>query len=223
MGNTTIVGATLQVTSDEVVVTEIVLFLHGVYMTLLVLALYLLCQRKPAGWRILACLLVVMCITGTADVILQAIITKYFLRELDALVQDSASSASLHSMRHLLLFAEHSLGVTDIAIADSLLIYRCYVIWKTSRIEVVVFPILLAVATTAVGYVTAYHSYVTPSAHPADVLPYLGFVLATNVTVTGLTVGRIWYTRQGLQSLGQTKFLRRYNLAMALLFVYPVP
>ncbi|KAJ6553155.1 hypothetical protein B0H19DRAFT_1263559 [Mycena capillaripes] len=222
MDNTTTVGAAWQVTSGAVVTTEIVLFLHGIYLTLLVLALYLLCQRKPVGWPILACLLIAMCITGTAEIILQAIVTKFLLRKLDPLVQDGTSSASLHSMERLLVLAENLLGVTNTAIADSLLIYRCYVIWKTSRYEVVAFPVLFAVATTAVGYIEMYHLYVTRTA-ALDLRPYLGFMLATNVMVTGLTVGRIWYTSQGLKILGQTKFLRRYKIAMALLFVYPVP
>ncbi|KAJ6553157.1 hypothetical protein B0H19DRAFT_1236237 [Mycena capillaripes] len=146
----------------------------------------------------------------TAEVILQAIVTKVLLRELDAVVQDGTSSASLHSIERLLVLAGHFLGVTNTSI------YRCYAIWKTSRFEVVAVPVLLAVATTAVGYVSMYHLHVTPTAL-SDLRPYYGFILATNVTVTGLTVGRIWYTSQGLQTLGHTKFLRRYKLAMALM------
>jgi hypothetical protein len=47
----------------------------------------------------------------------------------------------------------------------------------------------------------------------------IGFVFAvsTNLMLTGLTAGRIWWTRRELRIVGQDKFTRRYTMAISVL------
>ncbi|KAJ6564762.1 hypothetical protein B0H19DRAFT_82640 [Mycena capillaripes] len=96
------------------------------------------------------------------------------------------------------------------AIADGLLIYRWYVLRRVSFRGVVILPVLLSLATTAFGYVAACHIYFTPDAL-LDVRFFFGLMLAANVTVTILTVGRIWSTQRSLKLWGRPSFFGDSN------------
>ncbi|KAJ7134854.1 hypothetical protein C8R44DRAFT_771642 [Mycena epipterygia] len=125
---------------------------------------------------------------------------------------------SLQRMSLILGFIEDLLLVTNNTITDSLLIYRCYVIWDTNyRKKVVILPLFLLLVTTVVGYVTVYRNDIAPPGSHLDTRITLGLAMTTNLVLTGLTVGRIWWTRRHLRTVGQTKFIQRYNTAMSLL------
>ncbi|KAJ7114847.1 hypothetical protein C8R44DRAFT_225176 [Mycena epipterygia] len=191
--------------------------MHGIYMVLVVLALCFLRQRRPAGTRILGCLITGMCIFGTVAMVLQAVITSLRLRALNSAAPwDLTGYYKLKGMADLVLFIAGLLTVTNNAIADSLLIYRCFVLWHASNRNVIVLPVLLGLGTLAWGYVSAYQLYQTATSGSAGQI-YIGLVLATNLVLSGLTVGRILYTRRHLQVMGQTKFIHRYNVAIQML------
>jgi len=78
-------------------------------------------------------------------------------------------------------------------------------------------PILLALATTVTGSVIAYQKYAAPIAHPDFPITLPVLVVATNLSLAALTIGRIWYTRHDLRTLGQTQFIRRYSTAINML------
>ncbi|KAJ7288045.1 hypothetical protein C8J57DRAFT_1278855, partial [Mycena rebaudengoi] len=44
-----------------------------------------------------------------------------------------------------------------------------------------------------------------------------GFSIVTNVVLTGLTAGRIWWTRRYLRIVDKTEFMERYNTAVAMI------
>jgi hypothetical protein len=46
----------------------------------------------------------------------------------------------------------------------------------------------------------------------------LGMIF-TNILLTGLTTGRIWWTRRHLRVIGEKKLTQRYNTAIAILWV----
>ncbi|KAJ7279887.1 hypothetical protein C8J57DRAFT_1301083 [Mycena rebaudengoi] len=222
MINTTEIDTVWDGTLQSVLKTEIVLFMYGIHVILVVLAIWFLCKRQPAGWPILGGLAGAMFVLGTTEVALQAITTALWLRTLYSAARDDSTAyyiavESLQRLGSLVTLAELLLTITNNGIADSLLIYRCYVIWKTSRKEVVIVPVLLAFATTALGYVASYQIYVSAPSAVLCLRTFFGMMFGTNVAVTGLTVGRIRYTSRGLETLGQTKFLRRYKSAITLL------
>ncbi|KAJ7702689.1 hypothetical protein B0H17DRAFT_1042858 [Mycena rosella] len=200
---------------ENLMKTEIVLFMHGMYIILVGLALWSLLRRKPMGYRVLSGLIIAMCIFGTVEMVLQAVDARVLVRALY-----STSNAEGQAIQHsddLLTFAENLLVVTNNAIADSLLIYRCYVIWQSSSSnkKVVVLPILLSLATLAAGYMAAYQDYITTG--PPDPRIFFGLVVATNLILTALTAGRIFYDRRKLQRVGQARIVHRYNVAIKML------
>ncbi|KAJ6573469.1 hypothetical protein DFH09DRAFT_388672 [Mycena vulgaris] len=201
---------------ESVLKTEIALFMHvivsGTYMILVALALWSLVWRKPAGFRVLSGLIIAMCVFGTVEMVMQAMDTKILLGALYS--TGESEGESIRRSDDLLSFAENLLVVTNNAIADSLLIYRCYVLWgdSSNRRRVVVLLVLLSLATAVAGYMAGYQDYVTTG--PPDPRIFFALVVATNLTLTGLTAGRIFFTRRRLQSIGETRFVRRYNTAI---------
>ncbi|KAJ7451574.1 hypothetical protein FB451DRAFT_1374263 [Mycena latifolia] len=68
-----------------------------------------------------------------------------------------------------------------------------------------------------VAVVTVYRNDLGPPEALFDTRTLFRLVLATNLLVTALTVGRIWWTRRDLRAIGRTKFIERYNIAMAMM------
>lgn len=104
------------------------------------------------------------------------------------------------------LYPKYVLFVTNTILADTLLLFRCYVVWGYRR-RVVVGPALLLLAATVCVYLFEGasirlfgHSWV-----------YLAMTFAFNVIVTGLTAGRIWYLAR------RTPHRQRYNTSVAIL------
>ncbi|KAJ6584112.1 hypothetical protein DFH09DRAFT_1144296 [Mycena vulgaris] len=74
------------------------------------------------------------------------------------------------------------------------------------------------------GYVTVYRNAVKPVSEISndprvhmDSRVSFGLAIVTNLTLTGLTAGRIWWTRRQLDTLGQQKFSQRYTRAISVL------
>ncbi|KAJ7198127.1 hypothetical protein GGX14DRAFT_402154 [Mycena pura] len=204
--------------------SKIVLFMHaprfvhsdgirtGMYTILVGLALWSLLRRKPTAFRALSGLIIAMCTFGTVEMVLQAVDARVLVRALYS--TSDAEGLSIQHSDDRLSIAENLLVVTNNAIADGLLIYRCYAIWESSR-RAVVLPIFLSLATLAAGYMAAYQDYITSG--PPDPRIFFGLVVATNLTLTGLTAGRIFHNRRKLQRLGQTRTVHRYNVALKML------
>ncbi|KAJ7155626.1 hypothetical protein C8R46DRAFT_1295400 [Mycena filopes] len=90
-------------------------------------------------------------------------------------------------------------------IADGLVIYRCYCVWNNSA-RVVVAPVILLIVTTVFGVIPALPSN-----------PLFIFSLATNVLVTALTAGRIWWIARKGRAYLQADAQQRYSSSEAIL------
>ncbi|KAJ7732072.1 hypothetical protein DFH07DRAFT_781062 [Mycena maculata] len=215
--------------TESVLVTETVLVMYGrvacahsvgIYIVLATLAFWFLHHRRPAGHRTLACLLAAMLTLCTVEMVLQAITTTLLLQTLYSAEEDSTQSIQQASFQRLdttISLAEQVLVITNNAMADILLIYRCYIIWRnTGHERVIALPVLLAIATMVLGYLDAYQTYVA-STRNLDLPIFFALALATNLTLTGLTVGRILYTKWSVKIVGQTNLIRRYNTAIKML------
>ncbi|KAJ6477048.1 hypothetical protein C8R45DRAFT_934674 [Mycena sanguinolenta] len=115
-------------------------------------------------------------------------------------------------------------------IADGLLIYRCYVIWN-NNVLVIILPIVMLIVST--GEFASVMSYLqVADAFSTTVLglistfdfslssdPFFGVSLATNVLVTALTAGRIWWISRCSRAYLKTTDRRRYASAIVILGV----
>ena len=85
----------------------------GIYIVLVTLALYFLCQRKPVGARILGCLLVGMCVLGTTEMVMQAVNTTLWLRALHAVTKDDPTASRIGGAERSIALIEYLLVVTN--------------------------------------------------------------------------------------------------------------
>ncbi|KAF8132196.1 hypothetical protein K438DRAFT_1884941 [Mycena galopus ATCC 62051] len=87
------------------------------------------------------------------------------------------------------------------------IIYRCSAIWGHSRYKgrIILVPLLLLLFTTVFGIVVS----VLQSGEDGNLVVAILGAITTNIVLTGLTTGRIWWTRHHLHF--------RYNTAIAML------
>ncbi|KAJ7689116.1 hypothetical protein B0H17DRAFT_1067038 [Mycena rosella] len=166
----------------------------------------------------------VMLVLALTEIIVQLVLTALSMQSLYSTVQDatdttlfSQQQASFKRLVNWFGFAEDIILVTNNAIADSLFIYRCYIVWCYNK-RVISLPVFLLLITTVLGYITVYRNIIgDPDSHVVDTRVGFAFVLITNLTITGLTAGRIWWTRRQLAIVGQTKITQRYTTAISVL------
>jgi len=182
-------------------------FLYGLYFILFAICLYVLGQRKNTAHWILLTFAIAMFTIATADIIYTyyLIFTKLFKVGL-----------SFTDLR-----PKYWLYVTNNALADTLLLYRCYAIWGC-KVRVVLGPIILLVAGTACGYI--FEGSQPHLFKYAWIYPTLTLIL--NLLVTALTAGRIWWFARNAQRLLGQNIVQRYNTTVAILiesgFIYSV-
>ncbi|KAJ7928129.1 hypothetical protein B0H13DRAFT_1018503 [Mycena leptocephala] len=208
----------------DVIKTAIALFLNGAYVLLVIFALYFLRRRRPAGYSVLFWAIAGIFVLAMTQIALQIATATLSLQSVYSSVHinETYYTAHLDSLQHLYLilgFLEEFLLVTNNTITESLLIYRCYVIWGTyhNKKKIVMLPLFLLLCTTVLGYATASRNVFLPLDSHMDSRIVAAFAIINNLLVTSLTVGRIWWTRRHLLNFGHTKFIQRYNTAMAML------
>ncbi|KAJ7784765.1 hypothetical protein B0H16DRAFT_1493702 [Mycena metata] len=90
-------------------------------------------------------------------------------------------------------------------IADGLVIYRCYCIWN-KNIYIVILPVVLLIVTTVFGLDVGL---------PAN--PFFILSLTTNILVTSMSAGRIWWIYHKGRAYLQADAQRRYVSALSIL------
>ncbi|KAJ7451547.1 hypothetical protein FB451DRAFT_1283554 [Mycena latifolia] len=197
----------------------------GFSILLAVLALYFLSRRRTPGRRVFICAIIVMCVFGIAQMIHRVAITALMLRVYSSVADRPADQKNQSFNQHLADISEDFLLLTNNFATDTLLTYRCYVIWGQSRYKrwVAGPPLILLIFTTIFGCVV---TALTMSSGDLGVSLFhnigntvvvgLGMII-TNLLLTGLTAGRIWWTRRHLRVIGQPTLLQRYDTAIAML------
>ncbi|KAJ6474149.1 hypothetical protein C8R45DRAFT_384209 [Mycena sanguinolenta] len=100
-----------------------------------------------------------------------------------------------------ILFAYNMTFVTNNAVADTLFIYRCFVIWNRN-IYVVILPIITLVVTID---------------QSLPLTPFYIITLGNNVLVTGLTAGRIWWIGRQARVHLNPAMQKRYGSSIAII------
>ncbi|KAJ7782067.1 hypothetical protein B0H14DRAFT_3164072 [Mycena olivaceomarginata] len=202
--------ATWALVESQVIVAAAALLIHGVFLLLFVLALFLLLRNYAPAQRVLLFTTILLALFATVQV------------SLDAALATVISSVPQIQMREGM--AERVVGLLDAfstiynvrqgalatnnAIADGLFLYRCSVIWSSSRYArvVVAIPLFLILTTAAVGYATIYLVL--------DIRFPFAFDLLTNLVLLGLTAGRIWNKRRAAAVLLGITVHRRYTATL---------
>ncbi|KAJ7346240.1 hypothetical protein DFH08DRAFT_211822 [Mycena albidolilacea] len=201
------------------------LLLYGILLVLAVIALHLLLSRPEApGNRYFIAITGTMLFLSTTQAVLQSALVLFEFRllseelagDLDAITQTAWTC-------QVVLFAQAVVQVTNVLLADALLIYRCYLVWGRN-IYPVILPVGMLAACTALGYVSVFemdiqsHDDHRPFAQVLDVrIPFIITIL-TNVVLTILIAGRIWWARRELHPvLSEPALTHRYDTAIAMI------
>ncbi|KAJ7288049.1 hypothetical protein C8J57DRAFT_505489 [Mycena rebaudengoi] len=202
--------------------SAVALFLTGICIVLTVIAVYFVRRRGAPGHHALSCALGTMCLLAIGQTVSHILGTVWVLRIAYLAARgEAADSVKLdHDISYRILCIKNVLLSINCFIADSVFIYRCYVIWSSSRFKkrIIAVPVVLLLATTVLGLVTANVMMSTSIGTQSIVgLIAMGFAIATNMVLTGLTAGRIWWTRRDLQIVGETKVVKRCDTAVTMI------
>ncbi|KAJ7159516.1 hypothetical protein C8R46DRAFT_1108463 [Mycena filopes] len=196
----------------EISGTCVQLFAYGICVNLFILAIHILRRRKAAGNTILLTSTCLMCVLATTQIVLRLLKTGVVIQFVEERMELSialAPSSPPQTYNKLILAHALVLAVNNL-LADTLLLYRCYVIWG-ARWIVIVLPGILIVAT----FVTGSAGSIRPEGPiPGETI----LATATNLLLLILTVGRIWWMRRNALHVGADRVLiDRYTTVMAML------
>ncbi|KAJ7246582.1 hypothetical protein B0H12DRAFT_758562 [Mycena haematopus] len=184
------------------------------FLAMFTLAIRHLWLRKVSGGRSMVVLTSVMLVFATAQLVLSLVLSVFMLQLLRLNVEGNSRMNTALVAANRITFAQDLFLNTNNAFTDGLFIYRCYVVWGKRKLVVVV-PILMLAATTILGYISAVQidSLYRPTFNSKIV-----FIMAvvTNVTLTTLTAGRIWWVGKEVRRTLREAYDRDYSIAAAM-------
>ncbi|KAF8066759.1 hypothetical protein FPV67DRAFT_1416807, partial [Lyophyllum atratum] len=117
------------------------------------------------------------------------------------------------------LSPKYVMYVTNSAMADTVLLYRCYLIWS-SKTWVIIGPAILLVAATACGFVFEGRSI----ALERYSWIYLSMSVAVNIITTAIAAGRLMYVSRSARVMLGEDVSRRYRSTVGVIiesgFIY---
>ncbi|KAJ6616334.1 hypothetical protein B0H10DRAFT_1399638 [Mycena sp. CBHHK59/15] len=166
---------------------------YGIYLVLFCICIYILLHRpRNLGNTVLLVTAISLFTLSTIQAIFNLILGTADIDGID-IPYDQISMAN------------DMIYVANNVLADGLVIYRCYIIWN-HNLYVVILPIMLLIVTSIFGW---------------DILlplpPFFELSLATNVLVTGLTAGRIWWICRQARTYLKTDTQKRYVSSISII------
>ncbi|KAJ7704205.1 hypothetical protein B0H16DRAFT_1747713 [Mycena metata] len=192
----------------------LVIWAKGVYIVLFILAVYTLARRKSAGKKLLLGYTWAMAVLGTMQLVLCLVQLWIGPRFVEVFVkQDATSQSELVLLARSLDTAQTIIFAGNNLVTDSLLLYRCFVIWG-SNWRPVVFPgILIACTFRCVASFGFSGLIIVPA--PLFHLQYV-FAAFTNLVLVVLIGGRVWYIRQDARVVAGNELRKRYDTVIAM-------
>ncbi|KAF8134193.1 hypothetical protein K438DRAFT_1883420 [Mycena galopus ATCC 62051] len=207
---------------DDIVVgfagVAIEMFLYGFHLNMFIVALYTFASRTTAGRRVLLTFTWAMAVLGTTQMVLYLATSAIFLRLIklggtSSDVISSLSASQLGARLDSLSLTQNVVFTINNLVSDSLLFYRCYMIWGC-RWKIVVAPGFLILSTFIVGCVTTTFLPFTQKSQQA---PYI-LAAVTNLVLVLLTAGRIWWIRRYARRIETgNELTSRYSRAIAMI------
>ncbi|KAJ7306778.1 hypothetical protein DFH08DRAFT_514156 [Mycena albidolilacea] len=194
--------------------TAIELVFYMTFVAMFAVSTYLYYHNKVTGARFLLYSTSAMFVLGTIQITLKVVIAVFALRMVRLAVEGS-SLVRTTFIHDRVVFVRYILLTTNNAVTDSILIYRCYVVWGRA-ISVTFLPIMMLTAATILGYVTTFRdNYQLKS----TISPEIAFIVsvATNSLLTTLTAGRMWWVGREVHRASSLPGTRSYNAAAVMI------
>jgi len=170
-------------------------FFYGIYLVLFCICIYVLLHRPHnLGNTVLLVTAIALFTLSTVQAIINLVLGAADIDNIDI------------PYEHLVNVTTVVYGINNI-IADGLVIYRCYSVWN-KNIYIVIPPILLLIPTSVFGI-----GFLLPSSNTT----FFALSLVTNVIVTALTAGRIWWIHRKARAYLEPAMQQRYTSAISIL------
>ncbi|KAJ7646746.1 hypothetical protein FB45DRAFT_181314 [Roridomyces roridus] len=205
----------------EIAETCAELFFYGIYVHFFLSAIRNLSRRVIPLRRPLLVSIWIMFLFGTTHNFLQLsnVITQFRLAERVALLQidpnDLAVALRLASLIDTLETAKYVVFSINNLFTDIFLLYRCYLIWNR-RFGVIILPGVLITSVCVTGTL-AVSSDLNNTSPSSQFEPTFILATVTNITITVLTAGRIWWMTREASRLNSGSrsniFHKRYTRA----------
>ncbi|KAJ7267466.1 hypothetical protein C8J57DRAFT_1327780 [Mycena rebaudengoi] len=202
--------------------------LHGMYTILFASTVYMLSKNKGrmnnVMTRTIVLLIVIMYCISTAHVSIA------MAQDYRAFVTDPETVGdNTDSIGNTPVLVQLALEVTNCILADTIIIWRAYVLYGNNK-KIVAAPILMIAATGVTGYIlvsrvsavarhSTFDSIFTDEVQSWSIT-FSVLTLATNFISTGLIAGRIWYHARQLRNImgtvGHSGTSKRYQSIIAL-------
>ncbi|GJJ15537.1 hypothetical protein Clacol_009815 [Clathrus columnatus] len=151
------------------------------------------------------------------------------VRAIDAFIasvdKPGGASGYYAQIRIWLNVAKQALYATNNILADGLVIYRCYIVWGYNW-KVIIVPVIMLIATTVSAYIAVYNfsqvrsgENVFAGSIAAWGTALFSLTLATNILVTSLIAGRIWWVSRGHRNHIGRRHMQKYTQAVAIMYV----
>ncbi|TFK60943.1 hypothetical protein BDN72DRAFT_490275 [Pluteus cervinus] len=178
-------------------------FLYGIYIPLFALCVYLMSRRQEQT-RLWALLIptVVMFFLATADV---AITLEILLAHTDLILTTEQLTSEVLD----LAFPKNMLFTVNNFVADSLLMYRCYAIWGFNK-YIIIPPAVTGISGTVFSFIVQSSPLTSPLRR--YILVYGWCIVVTNVYLTAVTAGKIWWATRRSRFVLEARQVKRYNL-----------
>jgi hypothetical protein len=193
---------------------------YGILLVLVAFAANLLLRRHATGGRVLLYSTAAMFLLATLQFMFRILAarkayTVFYLAAAGQFSPESAAAREAAAQNLAFNFVEDMLLVTNNALTDGVLIYRCWLIWESNYYAIIA-PSIMLLLTTILSYLSAVEGDYPSASGPAVDLR-IGFLLGllTNLVLVGLTAGRIYHKRRLVRNL-ETAVVRRYNTAVAM-------
>ncbi|TFK96167.1 hypothetical protein BDV98DRAFT_597846 [Pterulicium gracile] len=192
--------------------------IYGSYVVLFFGCMYILLFRRPVSCpKITPSFVLALFMLSTAHVIINLFKgVKAFTVVVDPNIIFADFSAPID-------LAKESVYITAAALADTLLIFRCYMVWGHNW-RVAIVPVMLLLLSTGAGYTSVYQFSTLEDRDGAQYAENLkkwfmvlySVMLANNILSTTLIASRIWWrSRQSGSALGW-RHQAKYNWIIAI-------
>ncbi|KAF7365869.1 hypothetical protein MVEN_00461500 [Mycena venus] len=202
--------ATWAVVESQVTVAAAALLMHGMFLLTFVLALFLLLRNHTPAQRVLLFTAIILAMFAIVQVSLDAALVSVISSVLQIQMKEGMTERVVGLLDAFSTIYDVRLGAFAInnVIADGLFLYRCSMIWSSSRYApvIVAIPLLLILTNTAIGFAAIYLVL--------DIRIPFAFALLTNLVLFGLTAGRIWNKRRAAAALLGITAHRRYTTTL---------
>ncbi|KIJ34295.1 hypothetical protein M422DRAFT_782921 [Sphaerobolus stellatus SS14] len=188
-------------TADESKLVSIFIqtLLYGAYTVVFGLTYWVLVYRRPKGRPINKTMLsisIVMFVLGTMHIAVN------YTRIIKAFIilknEPGGPAAFFNQLSEFTQIFGSTIYVAQTLIGDSVVLFRCYIVWG-KRVSVIIFPILLLLGSTVTGVGILFSfAKVVPEADifvvelSQWIVSFFSMTLATNIICTGLVAYRIW-------------------------------